>query len=80
MPRYRFHVRDDLHTDDAEGAELPDLESARETAMEAARELVCADIKNGWLNLDHSIEVTDDEGATLFTVTFREAFEIKGAH
>lgn len=79
MPRYFFHVVDPEHTVDEEGRELPDLEAARALAVESARELVCADVSNGWLNLDHSIEVRDEHGATVLTVTYREAFQIAGA-
>jgi len=77
MPLYHFHVRNSEHTDDEEGTELPDLAAARQHALEGARDLVCSDIKKGWLNLDHYIEVTDDTGALLFRLTFREAFEIR---
>ena len=58
MPVYRFHIRNSEHTDDEEGTALPDLAAAREHALEGARDLVCADIRKGWLNLDHYIEVT----------------------
>ena len=77
MPRYLFHLHSDPNAMDEEGRELPDVAAAREYAMEAARDMVCADIKQGWLNLDHSIEVVDDQGMPLFTITFREAFEIR---
>ena len=78
MPRYFFHIRNSERTDDEEGRELPDLDAAREFALEGARELVCADIKKGWLNLDHHIDVADEAGAVLFRLTFREAFTIRG--
>ena len=76
VPRYFFNLHADPDTPDEEGRELAGPEAARECALEAARELVCADIKHGWLNLDHSIDVTDDQGAIVLTVTFREAFEV----
>ena len=78
MPHYFFHIRNSEHVDDEEGRELPDLGAAREYALEAARSLVCADIKQGWLNLDHYIDVADEAGAVLIRLTFREAFEIQG--
>ena len=77
MPRYFFHLRNTIHSDDEEGQELPDAAAARDHALDCARELVCADIKRGWLNLDHHIVVADDSGASLFSLTFREAFEIR---
>jgi len=78
MPRYYFHLRDGEHTEDEEGLDLPDIEAARNVALEAARDIVCADIKHGWLNLDYRIVVADEDGATVLTMTFREAFEIRG--
>lgn len=74
MPRYYFHLRNDEIVDDEEGRELPDIAAARECAIEAARELTCASIHRGRLNLDHYIEVVDAEGEPLFRVAFREAF------
>ena len=78
MPRYFFHIRNSKHVDDEEGRQLPDLDAAREFALEGARDLVCADIRKGWLNLDHFMEVADDTGAVLLRLTFREAFQIEG--
>jgi hypothetical protein len=78
MPVYLFHIRNSEHTDDEEGTDLPDLAAARDHALEGARDLVCADIKKGWLNLDHYIEVADQSGTLLFRLTFREAFQIEG--
>lgn len=78
MPRYYFHVRDDISAQDEEGLELPDLAAARETALEAARDMCCADIKQGWLDLDCRIDVTDEKGETLLSITFGQAFEVRG--
>jgi hypothetical protein len=78
MPRYFFNLRNDPDAMDYEGRELLDLAAARACALEAAREMACADIRNGWLYLDHSIDVTDDQGTALFTLTFGESFDIKG--
>ncbi len=77
MPLYFFHIRNSEHVDDEQGRELSDLAAAREIALEGVRELVCADIKKGWLNLDHYVEVADEAGAVLLRLTFREAFQIR---
>ncbi len=77
MPRFYFHLRNTLETDDEEGRELPDLEAARELALENAREIVCANIREGYLNLDHRIEVTDADGREVLVITFRDAFRIE---
>ena len=78
MPRFFFHVFNDDTTIDEEGAELIDLDAARERALNGARDLVCESVAKGHLNLDHRIEVTDEQNARLLTVTFREAFTIQG--
>jgi hypothetical protein len=76
MTRYFFHLHADSFVEDEEGIELADLASAREHALEGARDMVCADIRQGWLNLDHSIEITDGK-IQLMRLSFREAFEIR---
>jgi hypothetical protein len=62
---------------DEEGLELPDLEAAREIALDAARDLVCESVHEGHLNLDHRVEVEDEKGEKLIVLTFREAFTIQ---
>jgi hypothetical protein len=78
MPRYFFHVFNDEITIDEEGAELADLDAAREFAIESLRSLACDSVKQGHLNLDHRIEIADETDARRMTVTFREAFTIVG--
>ena len=41
MPRFFFHFYNDILTEDEEGVELPDVEAARERAIEEARAIVC---------------------------------------
>jgi hypothetical protein len=76
MPRYFFHIYNHDITMDEEGRELPDIEAARELALDSARDLVCDSVHLGHLNLDHRIEVADEGGETLIVLTFREAFTI----
>ncbi|MDB5693258.1 MAG: hypothetical protein JWO81_2321 [Alphaproteobacteria bacterium] len=78
MPRFYFHVFNDVVAMDDEGIELADLAAAREQAMDSAREMVCEAINKGHLNLDHRIEVTDESGAKLMTVSHRDAFTLTG--
>lgn len=78
MPRYYLHVFNDEITLDEEGLELPDLEAARQEALESARSLVCDAVHKGYLNLDHRIEIETEGRKHLLTLTFREAFTIEG--
>lgn len=77
MPRYFMHVFSDGLTRDEEGAVLPDLDAARDHALEGARALVCDQIREGYLNLDDRIEIEDEDGRALLAISFREAFEIR---
>jgi hypothetical protein len=77
MPRYFFHIFNHEIVMDEEGIDLPDLEAAREVALDSARDLVCESVHQGHLNLDHRLEVNDENGETLIVLTFREAFTIQ---
>jgi len=78
MPRYFFHLFNDVVSLDDEGLELPGLPDAKEKALEEARILVCESVKKGHLNLDHRIELSDETGQKVLTLTFRDAFTIDG--
>lgn len=79
MTRYFFNIHDcGVVIADDEGAVLPTLEAARDYAIEAARSLMCADLAEGKLCLDCSIQVLDATGHTEVTMPFREAVEVTG--
>jgi hypothetical protein len=78
MPRYFFHLYNDIYAQDEEGRELPDLEVAHANAVREARELMMETLSKGELDLSHRIEVTDETGAVLATITFGEAVLVKG--
>ena len=40
MPRFYFHIEDDVRHIDHEGVELPDLEAARDEAVSAAWQIL----------------------------------------
>ena len=77
MRRFFFHLYDDLTVIDQEGQELPTLQSARERAVDDAREMICAEIQDGHLNLKHRIEVADGTGKVLLRVRFADTIEIE---
>ena len=77
MPLHFFNLRSDIDVDDPDGVDLPDDAAARDFALENARDLVCADIKTGVLNLDHCIEVVGHDRALVMTISFRDAFEVR---
>ena len=77
MPRYFFHVYDDVIAHDDEGLELPNIAAARLNAMRGARDLIAEQVRHGYFVLSHWIEVLDDQGETVLTLPFREAVDIK---
>ena len=70
MPRFFFHLYDDMDVIDEEGVELPDAEAARAKAEANARHMACAEVLDGHLNLNHRIEVADERGEVFLTVPF----------
>jgi hypothetical protein len=78
MPRFFFHVHDDLDVFDAEGTEFPDAAAATEGAIHSARSLMCETIMQGRIALDHRIEVMDEKQALIGNVLFRDAVKIEG--
>ncbi len=77
MPRYFFHIYDDVIAHDEEGVELPNEEAARLQALIGARDIIAAQVKHGYFVRSHWIDVTDESGEALFTLTFAEAVDIK---
>ena len=78
VPRYFFDLHDDLDVQDEEGMILPDDEAAMSYALENAREIACAQVRDGRLNLKHLIAVRNENRRPLFTVPFGEAVQVEG--
>jgi hypothetical protein len=80
MPRYYFHVLDDLVALDEEGVELPDLDTVKRQAFVAARELIAEEVRvHARVPLYHRIEVTDEQGEVVLTLPFKEVVKIEDA-
>lgn len=78
MPRFFFHLHNDLDAEDDEGAELASVEAARSLAQQYAREMAAESVKNGHLDRRHFIDVASEGGAPSFRVTFGEVVRIIG--
>ncbi|WP_166041289.1 hypothetical protein [Sphingosinicella sp. YJ22] len=79
MPRYFFHLHNDMDVTDHEGAELPSLEAARAYAVREARCLFGdAVTEKGRVVLAHRIDIEDAHGTVLDTVRFGDVVEIEG--
>ena len=71
MPHYYFHVRS-LSGDisrDTEGQDLPGLDAARNEAVSAGRELLGERLLHGGAIDGRRIEITDEAGNALATVS-----------
>jgi hypothetical protein len=76
MLLYRFHVLNDIDAPDDEGAELPNLADAHLRAIDYARDLAAHAVRQGHLNLKHRIDIEDEAGEVLLSVSFGEAVEL----
>jgi hypothetical protein len=80
VPRFYLHIRSqDELIPDPEGTELPEIAAAVQEAVKGARSLLSADVLEGMLRLDASIEIHDSEDRHLATIRFDEVVEIVGA-
>lgn len=78
MPRYYFDlVNREGSVADAEGAELAGLDAARRQAVAAVLSIVSEETRRGLVDLRGRIRVRDGRGATLFTLPFAEAVDIR---
>jgi len=77
MPRFYFHLKNDLIVDDLEGRELSDIEAALGEARRDVRALAAEQVRQGRLVLHHHIDIADPTGRVVATVTFGDAMEIE---
>ena len=78
MPRFYFHLHDDLDVADDEGVELADLDAAHAHAVRCARVMFGELAKDeGRVVLHHRIDIEDERGRVLDTVHFRDAVRIE---
>ncbi|HZG45053.1 MAG TPA: hypothetical protein VEZ41_02130, partial [Allosphingosinicella sp.] len=77
MPLFRFHFRQGLELVlDRDGLDCRDLGAAKHEAIRGARSIFSAQVLEGKLCLDESIDVHDASGELVWTVTFGNAVEI----
>ena len=78
MPRYFFHLYNDIEARDEEGLEFADLGTARSYTVHLARFTAAETIKDsGHFVGDHRIDIEDENGTVLNTVYFRDAVKIE---
>jgi hypothetical protein len=77
MSLFYSHQRvGDAYLIDDEGTEHRDFETAYAAAVAGARDVMCAEVREGHLSLDQSLELHDGLGDHLATVRFADALRI----
>jgi hypothetical protein len=76
VSRFYFHLHNDIDANDEEGQEFEDLNAALARASIYARDIAAENVREGKLNLSHYIEVTNEAGVSLCTVTFGDVVQI----
>ena len=77
MPRYFLHLRD--HCDellDPEGIEYADLEGLKKAVVEASRDVMSGDVRNGLIDLRYRIDAEIEAGVVIYTLAFSAAVQI----
>ena len=78
MPRFYFHLLNDVDAPDEEGKEFPDLDAAREHARRNIRFTASESLKEqGRVVLSHRIQIEDGGGNVLDTVFFSDVLNIE---
>lgn len=75
MPRYYFHIRENRRIiEDSDGAELPDLASAKQEAVLAARELLTDMLRCGMTIDGEEFLICDEYGNQVAKIPIKSAF------
>jgi hypothetical protein len=78
MARFYLHVINGTgRAPDEEGVELADAQAAEARAVEGIRSILSDEAKAGRMDLDGRIEISDESGAIVRTVSFEDALEIR---
>lgn len=79
MARYYFHFRNGRdYVEDMEGLDLLDAEAAHEQGVEALREMLASDVRQGLLDKRCSIEIDDENHRKLESIACGNVLQIIG--
>lgn len=77
LPKFFLHICNGMgFVEDPQGQELPDLDSARQTAIVGLRGLMAGEMKAGQLNQASFIEVANQSGELLSIISFEDAVKV----
>jgi hypothetical protein len=78
MPKFFFHLHNNVHVHDDVGTDLPSLDEARIKAVGAARGVMAEDIiEEGHITLSHRITIANAAGDELLELPFRACVEVR---
>ena len=78
MPRFYFHLINDIDVPDDEGENFGDLAEARDFAVGQARALIAAaTVDEGRIVLHHRIDIEDERHVLLESLHFRDAVTVE---
>lgn len=63
---------------DPDGADFADLDALRKSVLEAARDVMCGDMRNGILDFRFRIDAEDGDGSIAYSLPFKHAVSIIG--
>lgn len=76
MAKYFMHLRDGVdEIIDPDGIHMP-VEAIARKALEAARDCMTGDVKGGSLDLRYRIDVHDEAGNLVHSISFKDALDI----
>jgi hypothetical protein len=76
MPRYHFHIYDEVETLDTEGLELPGIEAAIAVAIHELRQLAAYELeRDGTVDMATRIDIADDAGRVIERVHFDDLLD-----
>jgi len=78
VPHFYFHLYNDVVSMDEEGGDFPDLAAARANGIKEARAVMLGTVSDGRIDLSHRIDIADESGAVVDTVTFGDAVRVEG--
>lgn len=77
MPRFYFRFCDGDELPDNLGIELPDVHTARTEAIRGIRSLVSDSARQGRVPVSERVEIEDEKGMRLLTISFNEALKLE---
>lgn len=76
MPRYFFHLYDDVETLDLEGLELPNIDAARQVATHELRQSASYELqRDDRVDTASRIDIANESGRVLANIHFDYMFD-----